>query len=141
MKKSPEQLLCLHAAIIMFLAFFAGLMIGLVATGQAEGNFADWRLAHVEPLINSILMLAVAGCMGKLALSDKQALVITYCLIIMGYCNSVFGLMRGFTGALGYEFTSDLANNITAFAGMLGVPMGIIAFGLIILGAIKHTKN
>ena len=45
--------------------------------------------------------------------------------------------MRGLTGALGYQFDDSLANNITAAAGMLGVPLGILAFSLILYGAMK----
>ena len=64
-----------------------------------------------------------------------------YCLIVMAYCNTVFGYMRGLTGALGYEFGGSLANNITAFAGMLGVPLAVVAFSLILLGAIKAGRE
>ena len=137
MHSSPQKLLCLHGAIVMFTAFVAGLMIGVVATGQMEGSFADWRLAHVEPLINSILLFAVAGCLSYLKLNDKQLRIVALSLVLMAWCNTVFGFMRGLTGALGYQFDDSLANNITAAAGMLGVPLGILAFSLILYGAMK----
>jgi hypothetical protein len=140
MQGSLQRLLCLHATIMVFCAFFAGLMIGAVGVGQLAGSLDDWKLAHMEGLINGILLFAIAGCMHWLALSEGKAKVVTVCLIVMGYCNTNFGLMRGMTGALGYQFEGALANDITAAAGMLGVPLGFIAFTLIFIGAFGATK-
>lgn len=138
--RSHEGTLCLHGAIIMFAAFVSGGMIGLAALGQAEGSVEGWKLAHMEPLINSILLFAIAGVLGKLVLSPGQAKVIVYCLVVMAYCNTVFGYMRPLTGALGYQFDDSLANNVMTLAGTLGVPLAIIAFSLILLGAMRATR-
>ena len=132
-----ERLLVLHACIIMFIAFASGFMIGFVVTGQAEGSKADWLLAHNEALINSIVLFAVAGVIGKVVTDVSRARLAAYCLIGMGYCNALFGFMRGMTGAPGYEFGGTLANNITAAAGMLGVPLAAVGFGILLLAAVK----
>ena len=132
--------MCLHGAIVMFAAFVSGMMMGIVGVGQVEGSLDDWKLAHMEALLNSIVLFAVAGCLHKLALTDRKANVVAYCLIIMAYSNTVFGYMRALTGALGYEFGGSLANNVAAFAGMLGVPLAVVAFSLILQGAIKAAK-
>ena len=108
--------------------FFSGGMIGMVAVGQVEGSIDGWKLAHMEPLINAIVLFAIAGCLSKLVLTRTQLNVAVYCLVGMAYSNTVFGYMRALTGALGYEFDDSLANNIATFAGMLGVPLAIIAF-------------
>jgi hypothetical protein len=141
MRRSVEGTLCLHGAIVMFAAFVSGGMIAAAAMGQVSGSVEDWKLAHMEPLINGIVLFAVAGCIGKLALSSGQTRVITYCLVIMAYCNTVFGFMRGLTGALGYQFDDSLANNIATFSGMLGVPLAFVAFSLIFLGAIRAGRT
>jgi hypothetical protein len=141
MSRSNEATLCLHGAIVMFAAFVSGGMIAAAALGQIDGSVDDWKLAHMEALINSIVLFAIAGVLGKLALSPGQGKVVAYCLVGMAYCNAVFGYMRGLTGSLGYEFDGSLANNITAFAGMLGVPLAVIAFALILLGAIRAGRS
>lgn len=133
--------MCLHAAIMMFLAFGSGLMIGMVGVGQVDGSKADWVLAHMEALINAMLIFAVAACMAKLNLTLAQQKLLAYSLIAMGYCNCLFGLMRGMSGELGYEFSDSLANNITAAAGMIGVPLAIIAFSLVIIGALTQPAE
>lgn len=133
MTRSHARTLVFHASLLMFVAFFAGFMIGAVATGSIEGAMDDWRLAHMEPLVNGLLLFAVAGCANWISLSAGRATVATWSLVGMAWCNTVFGLMRGFTGADGFMFGGSLANNITTAAGMLGVPLAMLAFGLIII--------
>lgn len=127
--------LVFHGAINIFIAFVSGGMIAAAAMGQIDGNKADWVLAHMESLINGMMLFIVAGFIGKLVISDKQALIASWCLIGMAYCNTIFGLGRGATGALGYEFNDDLGNNITALAGQIGVPLAFVGFLLIAIAA------
>ncbi|GAB5450639.1 MAG: hypothetical protein Hals2KO_09670 [Halioglobus sp.] len=129
--------LCLHGAIVMFAAFVSGGMIGMVAMGQAAGEVEHWKLAHNEALINSLVLFAVAGCLGKISLSSGRANVVAVCLILMAYCNTLFGFMRGTTGVMGYQFDDSLANNVATAAGMLGVPLAVVAFTLILIGAFR----
>ena len=137
----PERMLCVNGAVIMFSAFVSGGMIGIVAMGQVEGSVEGWKLAHMEPLLNSLVLFAVAGIFDKLVLSPSQQVITAWSLVIMAYCNTLFGYMRATTGALGYQFDDSLANNITAFAGMLGVPMAIIGFSLILLGSFRAREQ
>ena len=132
-----EKRMIFHACLVMFLAFFSGLIIGAVATGEIAGEMEDWKLAHMEALMNSLVLFAIVGCASKLSLSNAQAKIMSSCLILMAYCNVIFGFMRGMTGAPGFQFDGDLANNITTAAGMLGVPLAIIGFGIIIWAARK----
>lgn len=127
--------LVFHGTVNIFIAFVSGGMIAAAAMGQIESQKQDWVLAHMESLINGMMLFIVAGFIGKIALSAKRALVTTYCLIGMAYCNTIFGVGRGATGALGYEFNNDLGNNITALAGQIGVPLAIVAFLLIGMAA------
>lgn len=141
MRRSIEATLCLHGAIVMFAAFVSGMMMGMVAVGQVSGSLDDWKLAHMEALVNAIVLFAIAGCLHKLTITPGKARVVAVCLVVMAYSNTVFGYMRAMTGAAGYQFDDSLANNVTAFAGMLGVPMAVIAFALILLAAIKTSAS
>lgn len=141
MQSSAVGRLCFHGAIVMFVAFFTGLMMGFVAVGQMEGSMADWKLAHMEALVNSIVLFAVAGVIDKLSMTEGRARLVSICLVGMAYCNAVFGLMRGFTGAAGLEFGGSVANSVTALAGTLGVPFAIAAFALILMSAAGLRKS
>ncbi|WP_372797337.1 hypothetical protein [Litorivivens sp.] len=127
--------LVFHGTANIFISFFCGAMIAAAAMGQIDSQKQDWVLAHMESLINGMMLFIVAGFIGKLAMSAKSQLIAVYCLIDMAYCNTIFGIGRGATGALGYEFNDNLANNITALAGQIGVPLAVVAFLLIGLAA------
>ncbi len=141
MSRSVEATLCLHGAIVMFAAFVSGAMIAASAFGQAPGTPEDWKLAHMEPLINALLLFAMAGCIGKLTLSAGQAKVAAFCLVTMAYCNTVFGYLRPLSGSQGYQFDDSMANNVMTLAGMLGVPLAIVAFSLVLLGAWRAGRS
>ncbi len=127
--------LVFHGTVNIFIAFINGFLIAATAMGQIAGQKQDWILAHMESLMNGMMLFIVAGFIGKLSITPKRAVVATHCLIGMAYCNTLFGLGRGATGALGYEFNNDLGNNITALAGQLGVPLAVVAFTLIGIAA------
>ncbi|MBT8138415.1 MAG: hypothetical protein KJP25_01500 [Gammaproteobacteria bacterium] len=135
---NPARLLCLHGVLLMFFAFIAGFMIGAVAVGQVEGSMDGWRLAHMEPLTNALLLFAIAACWKIIALPEPRQKLVALCLVLMAWCNTTFGFMRGITNAPGFEFNDSLANNITTAAGMLGVPLGIIAMTLILLALLRR---
>lgn len=141
MQGSLQRLLCLHGSVLIFCAFISGFMMGGVAVGQLDGQLEDWKLAHMEALVNGIVLFAIAGCLHWLSLTEGRARVVSICLIVMGYCNTLFGFMRGLTGAAGYQFEGSLANDITTLAGMLGVPLAIIAFSLIFIGARRKIQE
>lgn len=129
--------MCLHGALLMFVTFVSGFLIGAVATGQLEAGLEDWKLAHMEALTNALLLFAVAGFLDRLAMGEGRIRLVVACLVLMAYCNTVFGLMRGLTGAAGLQFDDSLANNIATTAGMLGVPLGFLAFALIAMAAVR----
>lgn len=140
MLSSASRALCLHGAVLMFITFISGFLVGAVAMGQLDAGLDDWKLAHMEALTNALLLFAVAGFLDRLALSPARARLVAICLVVMGYCNTVFGVMRGLTGAAGLQFDDSVANNIATAAGMLGVPLGILAFALIAWAA-THSSN
>jgi hydroxylaminobenzene mutase len=140
MNAALTKMLIANGVIIILCGFIAGFLVGAVALEQLPGNKEDWLLAHMEGLLNGMFLLVIAGIGGFLALGRRSAGVMTYSFIGMAYCNLIFGFMRGATGAKGYALGGDFANEITALAGMLGVPLGIIALLLVLVGALKSAK-
>ena len=135
---STQKLMCLNASIIMMLGFIGGLMIGLADQGVASGPHPGWSLAHMEGITNSLVVFAVAPCLNYLNLTMGRIRLVGWCLILMGYCNVTFGFIRAITGAHGYTFDTSFWNNVMTLAGMLGVPLGGVAFCVIAYGALKR---
>lgn len=139
MLSSGARALCLHGAVLMFITFISGFLIGAVAVGQLHAGLDDWKLAHMEALTNALLLFAVAGFLDRLGLGAGRARLVVVCLVVMAYCNTLFGVMRGLTGAPGLAFDDSLANNIATAAGMLGVPLGFLAVASIAVAAGRKT--
>jgi len=127
-----QRLMALHGAMVLFIGFIAGGMIAAVYTGAAAGSTAAWTLAHMEGVTNSLVLFAIAGVLPSVVSSITIQSWIAWPLIVMAYCNTVFGWMRAVAGAEGYVFNDSLANNVMTGAGMLGVPLGLIALFLLI---------
>jgi hypothetical protein len=139
MNQTLKKQLALHGAIVLLGAFVAGYMLAEAISGDMPGKKADWNLAHMECLVNGLLLFGVAGISGALTLGAGQARVMTWCFIGMAYCNLVFGFMRGATGASGLSFDGPLTNQVSTAFGTLGVPLGFIGLVLVILGALKKA--
>ena len=127
-----QRLMALHGALVLFIGFIAGGMIAAVYTGSVAGSTQGWTLAHMEGVTNSLVLFAIAGVLPSVVSSITIQSWIAWPLIVMAYCNTVFGWMRAVAGAEGYVFNDSLANNVMTAAGMLGVPLGVIALGLLI---------
>ncbi len=138
MNSNIGKALALNGVIVILAGFIAGFILGSVALGDSSGDPAGWRLAHMEGLLNGLLLFAVAGASSVLSLTTGQARLMAYSFIGMAYCNLIFGWMRGAFGASGLNFDGPLSNQISAFFGALGVPLGLIGLALVALGALKQ---
>ena len=136
---NPRPLI-IHGILVMLGGFIAGGFLGAVATGSLEGSLANWKLAHMEGLLNGLMLLAVAGISQHLCLSPGQGRWLTLSLLIMAYCNLGFGFLRGATGELGLDFSGTITNQVTTLLGTLGVPFAIIGVIIVLIGAIKKQN-
>lgn len=73
-----QRRLCLHGAILIFIGFFSGFMIGAVAVGEMGGELDDWKLAHMEApvkgserLMRSMALRGKQGALDDLDWTDK----------------------------------------------------------------------
>lgn len=138
-RQSIAKILVLNGVVVIFGGFAAGFVLGAVATGDVQGSHADWTLAHMEGLLNGMFLWLIVGLLPVLTLTIQQLRVMAYCAIGMAYCNLVFGVMRGLTGAKGLSFEGGSDAVLTATAGTLGVPLAIMAMLLIAWGAYKNA--
>lgn len=90
MKGDTQTRLALHGSIILFLGLLAGIGFSYAAAmgDQASPLYAVWKFAHLEGVLNGILVLAVAGVWTKL--DETRAVRIGKCLLLLGaYCNAI----------------------------------------------------
>ena len=133
-----RSLLVFHGGAVIMLGMLSGIPLAMVILGELSGSTSDWKLSHMEGLLNGLLMLAIAACGHLLSLSEKQAIWLYRLLLITGYGNGLYGWVRGITGEAGLNFLPPFGNQLAAFLG--GFPI-FTAFTLIILMMISARKN
>lgn len=90
MKGDAQTQVALHGAIIVLIGFLAGIGFSYAAATAdvASDLYKNWKFAHLEGVLNGMLVLAVAGVWTKL--DETRAVCIgKYLLIIGAYCNAI----------------------------------------------------
>jgi hypothetical protein len=137
MNRLLRKKIVFHAGAVMTLGMLSGIPLAMTMLGYMPGEPADWKISHMEGLINGLLMLAVAGCGGLLALSFRQERVLLGCLLFTGYSNALYGWMRGLSGEHGMDFAPPVANQIVALLGGLPIATAFASIIILMLGAHK----
>ena len=107
------------------------------------GEPRAWIMAHLEGITNGLILIAIAGCSGYLALTSRQFTWLVYSSVTFGWLFTLPAIANAWFGTRGLAFGGgpfgdSLANNVIYLFGwpaMIGVH---IAFVLLALGAWKH---
>src|ERR1051325_916514 len=88
MDRSLRRRMVFHGAVVVLLGMLAGFPYAFVVTGDMGGSERAWRMAHLEGVLNGLLLLAVAGVGGRLALSAREGTVLMWALGVTGDRNA-----------------------------------------------------
>jgi len=119
----------LHGTGVLLLGLLAGIPYALVVTGQMAGEERAWRMAHAEGIQNGMLVLAVAGAGGLLALSERGSRLCAWSLIAAAYGNVVASVIGASTGNRGLALAPPLANVVVYslfIVAIVGVLTGLV---------------
>lgn len=88
---SEQQSLAMHGMIILLLGLLAGIGFSVAAataevTAPAYGN---WRFAHMEGLLNGLLVLVVAALWGCFSGAGKSVVIAKWLLVLGCYANII----------------------------------------------------
>lgn len=126
-----------HAGMVIVLGMLSGIPLSMSLLGTLDTLVSDWKISHMEGLINGLLMLAIAGAGQLLVLGRRQQGLLYYSIVFTGYSNAIYGWVRGFSGQAGMDFAPPVSNQIVALLGGLPVVTAFIAIGLMMYGATK----
>ena len=79
----PEKLV-FHGLSVILVGMLTGFAYGLVVTGDLAGSERAWRMAHLEGVLNGLVLLAVAGIADRLAIGGGRATLLAWSLIEIG---------------------------------------------------------
>src|SRR2546422_10625815 len=88
MRARPETMI-FHGAVVILLGLLAGFPYALVITGSLVGSERAWRMAHLEGVLNGLVVIAVAAVWDRLALDGWKREVLAWSPVLMAYGNVV----------------------------------------------------
>src|SRR3989442_5002148 len=93
MRARPETMI-FHGAVVILLGLLAGFPYALVITGSLVGSERAWRMAHLEGVLNGLVVIAVAAVWGRLGLRRWESEVVAPALLLLGHRNLVAAGIR-----------------------------------------------
>ncbi|MGX1197455.1 hypothetical protein [Parvibaculum sp. MBR-TMA-1.3b-4.2] len=131
-------LLIANGALVLLAGFAVGFPYGMVV-GQSldpsvpqaiPGTIRAWRMAHMEGVLNGMLMIAAAAAATKLSLSAAGEKVVFWGLVVSGWTNIVASTLSALTGGRGTGLTGldwNTLNFLLFAAGIIGAVAAAIA--------------
>jgi hypothetical protein len=101
------------------------------------GEERAWRMAHLEGVLNGLLVLGVAGVAPGLALSRGQQALLAWSLVGAGYANVIASVIGAWTGQRGLALANSAANNLVFVLFVAAIVAVFLGLGLAALGALR----
>jgi len=129
--------LVLHGVVVIFLGLLAGFPYALVISGDLAGELRAWRMAHLEGVLNGLVMLGVGAGGGLLVLSRAQVRLVVGGLLAAGYGNVVASAIGATFGVRGLAPGGPPANLVVFGLFTLAIAGVFTALALVALGALR----
>lgn len=133
--------LAFHGIVVVLLGLLAGFPYAFVVTGDLAGEVRAWRMAHMEGVLNGLLMVAVAGAGGFLSLSARQARMVFWGLFAAGYGNVVASIVGATSGVRGLSPEGPAANAVVFALFTVAIAGVLLGLGLAALGALRTRRG
>lgn len=135
MDKRLQGLLVANGALVLLAGFAVGFPYGstVVASLAPDApatigeSLRAWHMAHLEGVLNGMLMMASAAAAGFLALSRGQQRIVFWGLVAAGWTNIVASTISALTGGRGTGVTGLDWNTLDFALFMLGIVGAVVA--------------
>jgi hypothetical protein len=138
MKERVSTLLRLNGFLLLMLALLQGfLIIAGVGKPEAQGR------AHIEIFLFAFLILLIGQNVVALSLSDKQLKVLAGCGLGAVWIGAIHSIAVASTGATSIHVkgtASPALEKALVIFGVLPVPLGFTAIGLILFGLLSKKR-
>jgi hypothetical protein len=135
MHEDRRRQLAFHGAIAMLLGLVAGFPFAFVILGQMTGDLRAWRMAHLEGVLNGLLLWAAAGLGPVLRLGETGQRTVVWALIVTAYGNSIAAILGATAGERGLAPGGSLANMTVYLLFMAALVAVFVAVAAIATGA------
>lgn len=154
MTDRQQSLLVAHGGIVFLLGMAAGFPLAFEILGRVElwplpgsldlqmpGDTRGWRMAHMEGVLNGLLLVAVGACGAKLRLSLRAASWATAGLLVTAWGNIVASWIAPLTGTRGLSFSGASWNSVVFLLFMLAIVGVVVAMLLVVRGALAGARE
>ncbi len=148
MSERLQSLMIAHGALLFLAGMVAGFPFVFHILGQVElwpipgsldiqipGDYRGWRMAHLEGILNGLLLIVVAAVGMRLRLGEAAARWVVWGLIVCGWGNVTASFIGPLTGTRGLSFTGFGWNTLVFLLFMLAIVAVFIAMTLVFRGA------
>jgi len=148
MDKKLFGLLVANGALVTLAGSFSGVPLGFsvidqVASGASGlvGDVRAWHMAHMEGLLNGMLMIAMAAAARQIAMSSGYAKAIFWGMVIAGWSNVIASNFSGLTGGRGMTMTGFDWNTFDFVVFMIGVAGALIGLIALTMAGFKAARE
>jgi hypothetical protein len=101
-----------HGVLVIVIGLLAGFFWTLVLWGLMDGSERQWRMAHLEGLLNGLLVLAIAAFTTHFRLSPRWHTRLAWLLILTAYANVLASILGAWWGVRGLTPFFPLTNTL-----------------------------
>jgi len=142
MVSRAQSLLILHGVGVLLLGLAGGCVFLYVILGvDIPGDYRAWKQIHLEGILNSLLLFAVAGFVERLNLVETRKCLLAWTLATAAWCNTVGSLIGPFFGVRGLSFDPPLANGVVFFIFLIAGAAIAVALWLMVTGALQKKSD
>lgn len=134
-----RSLLVVHGALVFLVGMAAGIPFAMVLLADTDsppvpGDVRGWRMAHLEGVLNGLMLFGVAGVGRDLVLTQRAQLILFWSLLLTAWGNMIASIIGPLFGGRGLTFGLGLANDIMFLLFMAAVIAVIVAMVVIVRG-------
>lgn len=130
-----------HGAVVILIGLLAGFPYVYVISGQLAGEERAWRMAHLEGLLNGLVVMAVAAGGGRIALSAGSQRLLAVSLIVAAYGNAVASIVGAAFGVRGLGPQGPLANFVVFLLFSIAIVGILLGLALVIAGVRRGASS
>ncbi len=143
-----QSLLIAHGALIFLIGMIIGFPFAFHILGRIElspipisfdvqipGDYRGWRMAHLQGILNGLLLMGISVLGSRLRLTDRAAEWIVRGLLVCGWGNMTASIIGPLAGVRGLAFTGFGWNSLAFFLFLAAIAGIFVAMGLVFRGA------
>lgn len=143
-----QSTLIRHGALVFLLGMAAGFPLAFELLGRLElwpvpgsvafdmpGDVRGWRMAHMEGILNGMLLILIAAVGGKLVLSDKHAGRLVIAMLVTAYGNIAASWIGPLSETRGLSFAGMSWSSVVYLLFVAAIFAVVYGMWLVYVGA------